>query len=292
MSLIPENTMERILNGEDVTPSCRAEYFVKQAIDNAGSGGGGGELPTPGTAGNVLTSTGTAWESAAPADATALEFSLTIGESITCDEAVADIVNALETNRPVMGVVEGVGTLVVKTWSAELNKVVLLLYIPDSNKLTVVEFNGTSGTPDTWAMDDPNEIKGLPAASASNNGQVLGVENGVYALVSPSALNDYVVTLTVTVDPDTQDATMSTDNKSVAEINAAIEAGKNVYAELEEEINGVTMMQRFYPTMYCATMIVFGGNLVAAGGSGFELDPVCIVGVHAGNMDTWSAVGN
>lgn len=39
MNLVPENNMERILNGEDVTPSCRAEYFVKQAIDNAGGGG-------------------------------------------------------------------------------------------------------------------------------------------------------------------------------------------------------------------------------------------------------------
>jgi len=40
MNLTPENNMERILAGEDVAPSCRAEYFVKQAIDNAGSGGG------------------------------------------------------------------------------------------------------------------------------------------------------------------------------------------------------------------------------------------------------------
>lgn len=43
MNLTPENTMERILNGENVTPNNRTEYFVKQAIDNAGSGGGGGD---------------------------------------------------------------------------------------------------------------------------------------------------------------------------------------------------------------------------------------------------------
>lgn len=65
MALNPENRMEQILNGENITPENRSEYYVKEAIDNAGSGGGG-SLPAPGTAGNVPTSTGTEWVSAAP----------------------------------------------------------------------------------------------------------------------------------------------------------------------------------------------------------------------------------
>lgn len=296
--------------------------------------GGGGSLPTPGAAGNVMTSTGDGWESAPPhggdtyetvaeievgtmeqqggmyfADNVALDLS-----GVSADDAL--YFNSEEypltrmenegiliygynfsgggiSGTPAYGIVINPtdGNSIVSDTSAIENTTVKILkkvgVITVDNELSETSVYPVQNKVITAALADKMDANEIPEANASANGKTLGVENGVYALVSPSALNDYVVTLTI--DPDAQ--TITTDNKTVAEINAAIEAGKNVYAELEEEINGATVMQRFYPTMYCATMVVFGGNLVAASGSGVELDPVCIVGTHAGNMDTWIAVG-
>lgn len=59
MALIPENRTEQILAGEKITPENREEAFLKEAIDNAGSGGGGSLPDMTGQSGKFLTNDGT-----------------------------------------------------------------------------------------------------------------------------------------------------------------------------------------------------------------------------------------
>ena len=161
---------------------------IPEAIDkvtSVASSGGGGSLPTPGAVGNVLTSTGDGWESAAPRGE--LAFTLSLGETTTCDVAVADIVDALDSKTPVFGMASNVGELTIKNWDTELNKVTLLLCIYEGEKTTTLEFVGESGTPDTWTYDH-FEVNGLPEVSATDNGKFLGVKNGEYAFVDSTVI--------------------------------------------------------------------------------------------------------
>lgn len=43
MSIEPYNRAERILSGEDLEPTTRLEYFMKEAASGGGGGGGGAE---------------------------------------------------------------------------------------------------------------------------------------------------------------------------------------------------------------------------------------------------------
>lgn len=168
MAMVPENRMEQILAGENVTPECRTEYFAKEAIDNAGSGGGGSSLPKPGTAGNVLTSTGTDWESAPAPDGGEFVVDLASdgqgvytathdGEPIS----VADVAAAAAANKSV----------VVRVGS-DNKKIIPLIYYSDGQVYfsNVIHYNdsgvnhivfaqgatGVSG--DEWAYSDEDVI--------------------------------------------------------------------------------------------------------------------------------------
>ena len=217
MALIPENSLEQILNGDNVTPDDRLEYFVKKAIDNAGSGGGS-SLPEPGTAGNVLTSTGDAWESSAPS-ASALMCTLTVGETTTCDKSVSEIVSAVKSGKDVFAVADG-AVLELKMY--DNTHVTFQLVNKDGNGIYLYTFTGsTNGEVDSWTSA-PNFVEGLPSASG-NNGKVLGVNNGAYALISPSALSNAPLYVAISQTGNT----ISTD-KTAAEITGALDDGKAV----------------------------------------------------------------
>lgn len=64
MSIEPYNRAERILSGEDLVPTTRLEYFMKEAAQ----GGGGSSLPsvTADDNGDVLTVVSGSWAKAAP----------------------------------------------------------------------------------------------------------------------------------------------------------------------------------------------------------------------------------
>ena len=269
MAINPENRMEQILNGEKLEPQNRTEYFVQKAIENGG--GGGGSLPAAGADGNVLTADDGEWVSAAPADATELQFTLTIGESIACDTAVADIINALENKRPVLGIVSGVGTLVIKTWNRDTSHLVTLFYVPDDNKITAVEFVGVGGAPDTWTMDTPKVINGLPAVSGSDNGKVLGVDNGEYALVDTK----FEVPFTL----DMANGTVST-TVSIADIYTAYNADKEVVGAIDWG-NGIAEVR----LSFCGSAAAY---FVGTGELGNGDCDLYIDGTNSDNADTWT----
>ena len=261
---------------------------IPEAIDKvtsvASSGGGGSDLPEPGPVGNVLTSTGTAWGSADPLyiiNMSQDNHPTHDGDSVE----IVEIIAAYNSGKNCILIYDGG---MYRLASVEADMVVFTASAVTGEELTdymAYTWIGVNDAGDEWFKFGYT----IPLPTASNNGQILGVDNGAYALVSPAAINDYVVHFTVTVDPDTQQPTISTDNKSVAEIYAAIAAGKNVYAELDVTMNGVDVTQRFYPTMYAETTVAFGANLVDFDGAP-AVDPYVIMGVHSGNMDTWSPV--
>lgn len=137
MAINPENRMEQILAGEDITPANRTEYFVKEAIDNAG---GGGSLPivTSDDNGDVLTVVEGAW---AKADApSGLPAAGTDGNVLTADSGewvsaapVSDLpVVTSDDNGDVLTVVEG-------AWAKSA---------PSGDELivTITPTSGTTGT--------------------------------------------------------------------------------------------------------------------------------------------------
>ena len=242
MALTPENRMEQILNGENITPEDRSEYFVKKAIDNAGSGGS--SLPTPGTAGNVMTSTGTAWASAAPRGA---EYVVTItvdtsGDDpvYTADKSVLEIAQKSTAGSLCIALVP------IDNDNSTRQRVPLLnagdgtvAFYGNGNadgsplRIACLGMQGEPGSDDTWFVMITH-VTDLPSVSASDNGKFLGVSDGAYALIDAKPL---IVTGTWT-DGSGSDPSTITITTPLADIYNAAEAGRSVYLEYTND--GVT----------------------------------------------------
>lgn len=211
-----------------------SEYdLISDCILACAKKGGSGSLPTPGTAGNVLTSTGTEWESAAPADATELVCTFDLDETTTCDKSVETILAAIASNRPVVGRF-GTGAFVtLKVSSYTHDSVTFVAYAIEGTVLGRASFTGTSGTPDVWSFDD-DELNCVPPVSASNNGQVLGVDDGAYALIDAKPL----IVAGTWADGSGSDPSTITITTPLADIYNAAEAGRTVFLEYAND--GVT----------------------------------------------------
>lgn len=196
------------------------------------TGGGGSSLPEPGASGNVLTSNGSAWTSAAPRnDEYIVTADLNAATLVLSNVSVgiSDIKAAIAAGKNVrmIAVDEAAGV----TWEGYANQTVV-----DAD---VVLFSGSCVLPDgeyfavaTIATGDTNlnayRLVVIPAASAAANGKVLGVSNGAYELVTPYDLS--VAPLAVEVTMTGGDPTIN--NVTAAEINAAFLAHRPVYIDL------------------------------------------------------------
>lgn len=124
----------------------------------------------------------------------------------------------------------------------------------------------------------------LPAVTADDNDKVLAVVNGAWDKSdAPSGGNDYKVAIST-------DGQTITVDKSVADIVAAAEADKHVYAKVTVNIGGVIVYQRFELATWGAGV----GNYIVTFGAVQEDDdaanPVCIKGENTGGADTWNVV--
>lgn len=222
-NLVPENRMEQILAGENITPVSRSEYFVKEAIDNAGSGGGGSDLPAAGADGNVLTADNGEWVSAAPNNNELIVTGTINTETFAITDlsaTFAQVSAAVLADKTVFILAKDAGKTVsmcatlemfLASTSAEFYG---LLYVPGGHKNIVVTYSANGNV-------ETNFIDTLPSVTASNNGEVLGVNNGSVEWVSPSTLSNapYIIHIT-------QSGTTFSTTETVAEIAAAFEAGK------------------------------------------------------------------
>lgn len=246
MAITPENRMEQILNGESVVPQSRDEYFVKKAIDNAGQGGGS-SLPTPGTAGNVLTADDGEWVSAAPSD-----------NQVVITATVVPGVGTFELTDPSMLAADAMAAIasgknVILRGAIEQDGTPFIVLVGEARcavnlEAVYVEFDGTFingiNPQSFWAkmydIDDTTYIDvsfGLIAPSATDNGKVLGVDDGAYALVSPSDIANGTVVFAATENND--DVTLS-NGKTVADIYTAADAGKIVYLNVDDMLLRIT----------------------------------------------------
>ena len=196
----------------------------------AKKGSGSGSLPTPGTAGNVLTSTGTEWESAEPTDndfvvTSTLDWSQM---SITAlsESTVAQMAAAAEAHKNVrliatddeLGVVFSVD---LNTYSNDASDFVGggAVSLADDTNMYCTVYISRQGTVSVI----PYQMHELPAASASENGKLLGVVNGAYSLV------DSKIPLVLTLSLDNGDLVI--DNATASEIYAAYTAHRPVYID-------------------------------------------------------------
>lgn len=209
------------LNGEGV--------WVQQR--SGGGGGGSSELPTPGTAGNVLTSTGTAWESAAP---TVNDYIVhgTINKetfAVTVDATYVQIAAAVDTNKNVFLVAKDTEETVAMFGRLEMflastsATFFAVLYMPGGYKTFVVIVNAND-------VVETGTIDTLPLVSSSNNGKVLGVVNGAYELVDSKAPLILSGTYAAGTAPDPDTVTIS--GATLAEIYNAAEAGRYVAVDV------------------------------------------------------------
>ena len=241
-----------ILKGKDVAPATADEAAIKTAIDNAGSGGGT-ELPEPGTAGNVLTSTGEAWVSAAPADniyavnVTKLSDSWLVYHGGT-EIGVSDIVAAVQAGKTVdLTFVNGSGAKPIKCELAvdesAANSLVFTSTYNDPDKYftnTRGQYNVTvlamiQGNVDRWMYYE----QFIPNPRGVDIGKVLtvvsdGDDGGKYVLET----NKDPLILTGT---EGANSAFEITGATLAEIYAAATAGKYVAVDIPISDFGVTV---------------------------------------------------
>lgn len=235
----------KLLRGGTFDPVTQDEAAIKYAIDNAG-GGGGSDLPTPGTAGNVLTSTGDGWESAAPPESDndyIIEADLTVDIATQSfgvspvEHDIADVYAAAAANKNIRLIAVN-DTLGIR--------VAIDAVLSQSQEFFI--FSGTmtgfDGKPIAFVVtaDDDKDaavptikftavtVPTLPAPIS--NGFVLGVDNGAYALVN---VMPYIMHATVS------GSTVTLTDGDVAEAIAAKNAGRVVQLEYTDSNMGATL---------------------------------------------------
>ena len=184
-----------LLLGKDITPGTADEVAIKTAIDNAGSGGGS-SLPEPGNVGNVLTSTGEAWESAVLPKETVI-----VSGALTMNGDVIEVSNLSQSAQDVRAYVNAGKFVFLRAMSAgDIDKVLVeaafsygvdgvVIYSGvavdtlSGNKLEIIVVQPDAGSIIVYTINTP-----IPSAAA--NGKILGVDNGKYALVDPTALSN------------------------------------------------------------------------------------------------------
>lgn len=221
----------KILIGKKIDPVTADEAAIATAIDNAGSGGGG-SLPEPGNAGNVLTSTGDGWESAAPQSGGG-EYVVTIVAETVSDETVYHAEHNGEpvTIADIFAAKQAGGTVIAVVAEADYPVEYLCLMCTaqiclftnttnlDSDNVIVDSFVGfASDNDDVWAAKI-SSLPVIPIASVSDNGKVLGVEDGEYALVDIGS--PFTVHFTT-------DGTNYSTTETAGDIVAALDAGRAV----------------------------------------------------------------
>lgn len=140
--------------------------------------------------------------------------------------------------------------------------------------------------------DDVAVFGGNISGAGMATGLVLVMWDGDDASISlyipqGSASNDYKVTLTATVDEQTQQAVITAD-KTVAEIYAAAVAGKHIFAVVEI-VGGA--YQRYELYLYTAVKVTFYGVEMDEDGSASTAKPVVIEGAATGgDHDEWTVI--
>ena len=218
-----------------VAASVREELMLEVA-ERIGSGGGGGaDLPTPGTVGNVLTDNGTKWVSAAPPKGAlfaTLEYDSDSGTyGLADDVSIADMVAALEAMTPVYIFVKSFGVF-APVWTLAddgggicyAGGTMVMDQISAENYITVICDHGV------WDVSQ-STLPILPPTSSGNNGDMLGVRDGAYALVDNTA--PFIVNLTL------NNNTWTTD-KTVGDILAAENAGRPIVCHAATDLEDNT----------------------------------------------------
>ena len=249
-----------------------------------GSGGGGSALPTPGTAGNVLTSTGSGWDSAAPSKEE-YWIDITYGDPFTTQATCAEVLAQVTSGKTVLAKIDlGSQKLTLVCTTARSDKCVFVGGIDEGvgavATLITDQGGNTVVTPSFYAyVPRPNQ-------EGADNGKIPIVDDDEYELVSPSTLsNDYKVTLTV----DQSTGTITAD-KTIAEIVAAFEADKNVYARLNVEIDGVTTKQRFELSQVIGNYVEFYHVEIDDNQGAQTTKSVSVYGRNSGSGDIWDVV--
>ena len=216
------------------------------------SGGGGSDLPAPGAAGNVLTSNGTAWESAAPS--APLPEAGADGNVLTADDG--EWVSAAPIKPLVVTYNEDEHTITGASLSdivaAYANKTPVYIYSSEMLLPVIQAFNEDDeyriDAGSFWYYDGlyiyirvyydgtawDSDISNIPSASASANGKVLGVESGNYAFVDTK----YPLILTGAEGSGTA---VTVSGATLAEIYEAAHAGRYVAVDIPlTALGGVT----------------------------------------------------
>lgn len=208
--------------------------------------GGGSSLPTPGTAGNVLTSTGTAWESAEPSDndfpVTAV---LTAGESgftvTQVSKSTAQIKSAFDAGKKVHLVIDG--SILGATIDLPMTEIA-----SDDHAWFAGEFSVGGVTPAVCIVEinqdaDPEMavVELPPAFDATDIGKQLGVVSDGNGGAAMSWL-DSKSPLIVHGEVNASAATITDSGLTLADIYNAAEAGRSVYYECSLDTNSKTRL--------------------------------------------------
>lgn len=249
--------LSKILRGKDTKPQTELESAIKYAIDNAG--GGGSSLPEPGTSGNVLTSTGTGWESAEPQGGNNDYYvDFIYGSPTTTETTCADVLAALADGKNVIGKIDlGTQKLDFTLCSARADKCIFVGAVSEHD-IKVIALTDQYGAPlcevydrefvpkgsndgDILVWDDDHgkwvsAADALPSIPANSNGKVLGVDDGAYALIDSKA----PLIVHGTADPLSAHTADITDDISLADIYTAAQGGRYVAFECPLDTGNVT----------------------------------------------------
>lgn len=197
----------------------------------AKKGAGGSDLPTPGTAGNVLTSDGTAWGSAAPQCGALLvtcDINLSTNEVTDLSASANEIWLAIDNGKtPFMVANVGGMYLGLSYLFGETEGKCQFGVYSDDGTYHLVSIEGSVGT------YTPIE-KEIPTTTRDDDGKILGVNSGEYALVD--AKTPLILTGTEGVDN-----AFTITGATLAEIYAAATSNRFVAVDIALSALGVTV---------------------------------------------------
>ena len=228
----------------------------------------------------MLTSTGDAWESAAPVKGvTLVPFQIANDFSVSTEVSIAAIYAASHSG-------DVIAVAIVPGGEKELH--LPLTWVSDRSAYfcgdiemgggvnVPVAFNGNSEHDvDTW---DPAFIgAAVPVPTAGNNGDVLGVNNGAYALIANTA------PMIVTADIDDTTHVISNASATLADVLAAAAVRKDIVFLLRSVIEGGTI----YYTLSDSIVFDMGESGIVA-----EIDGTALVSNAPTLMRVYASSGD